>query len=104
MASSTYHLIYFFNAIDDEQWAHLHRFIHPGSRHEPGWKHLFCADLDLSGPFLQCRAKDYSGGGAKRLHLNHGLVASIVEVSSHSNPLGFVNPKEYLESSAEEQD
>ena len=98
MSAKSYYLIYLTDQIENEQWAHLERFIHPGSRHQIGWKSLFCTNLDLGGPLLICLAKDHSGGGPKNLHLNYGLVASIVEVSSHSNPLGFVNPEKYLKS------
>lgn len=94
----TYYLIYLMDEVEDAQWSHLHRFIHPGSRGQSGWKSFFCRDLDLSGQLLSCLAKDYSGGGPKNLLIRYGLVATIVEVGSHNNPLGFVNPEQYLES------
>ncbi|WP_180125518.1 hypothetical protein [Rhodoferax sp. BLA1] len=95
--SKTYHLIYLLDEVEDPQWSHLHRFIHPGSRNEQGWKSIFCRDLDMSGQFLSCLAKDYSGGKAKNIFLRHGLIASIIEIASHDNPLGFKNLEADLE-------
>lgn len=92
----TYHLMYLLDEVESPQWSHLHRFIHPGSRNESGWKSIFCADLDMSGAFISCLAKDFSGGKAKKLFLRHGLVASIIEVASHEKPFGFKNLEEEL--------
>lgn len=95
---ASYYLIYLMDEIEDTQWSHLHHYIHIGSRHLSGFKSIFCKDLDLSGNFLSCIAKDYSGGRPKKLLLRFGLVVSILEVSSHNNPFGFANLEEYLES------
>lgn len=50
----------------------------------------------MSGAFISCLAKDFSGGKAKKLFLRHGLVASIIEVASHEKPFGFKNLEEEL--------
>ena len=95
---ASFHLIYLLDAIEDTQWSHLHRFLHIGTRSQSGFKSIFCKDLDLSGTFLSCTAKDYSGGSPQKLLLRYDIIASILEVSSHKNPFGFVNLGEYLES------
>jgi hypothetical protein len=95
--SKTYHLIYLLDEVESNQWSHLHRFIHPGSRNESGWKSIFCSDLDMSGSFLSCLAKDYFGGKAKNIFIRHGLVASIIEVASDEAPFGFKNLEEALD-------
>ena len=82
--------------VEDPQWTHLHRFIHPGSRNESGWKSIFCSDLDMGGSFISCLVKDFSGGKAKNLLLRHNLVASIIEVASHEAPFGFKNLEKEL--------
>ena len=87
----TYHLIYLLDVIEQPQWSHLHRFIHPGSRNEEGWKSIFCSNLDLSGHYISCLVKDYSGGRAQNVHIRHDLVASILEVASHDKPFGFTS-------------
>ena len=51
----------------------------------------------MSGPFISCLVKDFSGEKAKNIFLRHGLVASIIEVASHENPFGFQNLEEALD-------
>ena len=92
-----HHIIYLVDSIEDEQWSHLHRFIHPGSRNQAGWKSMLCADLEfVAGGFLYCRAKDYQSAPAKRVFLRLDLVASILELPSRNDQLGFVHPDEIL--------
>ena len=96
MASKKYHFIYLRPEIEDEKWAHLHRFVHPGSRKQLGWAHLLCTDLELDHqPFLSCRAKNWKDGETKTILLRYDLVGSIVEVASHNDQLGFVGPDEF---------
>lgn len=93
MATQIYHLLYLHPGVEDAQWSHLHRFVHPGSRSDPGWKSMLCTNLDLSHHvFLSCKAKSYSGGGPKAVSLRYDLVLSIVEVGSHTIKAGFVDP------------
>ena len=93
MSTISYHMIYLNPEIDELRWSHLHRFIHPGSAQDPGWKSMLCADLDLNhGFFLSCRAKSWSGEGPSTILLRYGLVDSIVEVGNHTNRLGFLGP------------
>lgn len=51
----------------------------------------------MSGPFISCLAKDFSGGKAKKIFLRHGLVASIIEIGSNEKPFGFQNLEEALD-------
>ncbi len=98
MATKSYHIVYLNPEIEDSRWSHLHRFIHPGSAQDPGWKSLVCTDLDTShGVFLSCKAKNWTGEGARMIQLRYGLVDSIVEVASHTNQLGFVGPDGFPE-------
>lgn len=94
---NTYHLIYLLDEVEASQWSHLHRFIHSGSRDESGYKSIFCRDLDMSGPFIYCVAKDFSGGKAKKIFLRHGLVTSIIQIGSNEKPFGFQNLEEALD-------
>ena len=95
MATTAYHLLYLNPEIKDDRFAHLHRFLHPGSSAQIGWMNMLCTDLDLThGYYLICKAKSYSGEGPKTVHIRYALVDSIVELSSHNIQLGFLDSNE----------
>ena len=88
-----HHIIYLSESIKDAQWNHLHRFIHPGGKDEIGWQSMICSELEfVAGGFLYCRVKDYEEAGGKRIFLRLELVASILELPSQNDQLGFVHP------------
>jgi hypothetical protein len=95
MATTTYYILYLNSEVKEDRWAHLHRFLHPGSADQIGWISILCTNLDLThGVYLSCKAKNYSGTGPKTIQLRYGLVDSIVEVASHSIPPGFLSSNE----------
>jgi hypothetical protein len=72
--SKSYHIIYLLPHVQDENFAHLHKFLHPGNKDKNGWLSMFCADIDMSHHiFLRCIAKSYSGG-SRELRLRYDLV------------------------------
>jgi hypothetical protein len=104
MATKSYHILYLNPEVADARWTHLHRFIHPSSAQDPGWKSMLCTELDMNhGVFLSCKAKNWSGEGPKTILLKYGLVDSIVEVVSHANQLGFVGPDGFPDIQPERQ-
>jgi hypothetical protein len=94
----SYYIIYLRDFAESEEWSHIHRFILRGGHSEPGWKGILCTDIDLSHHvFLSCKAKDNEDAGAKNIFLRYDLVASIVELASHNNLLGFVDSSQFQE-------
>lgn len=92
MAITSYHFVYLNPEIEEARWSHLHRFIHPGNANQAGWKCIVCTELEMSnGYFLSCIAKNYSGGGPKKIFLQYRLVDSIIEVASHMSQAGFAD-------------
>jgi hypothetical protein len=94
----TLHFVYLHAAASDPQWYSLHRFLHPGSLAE-GQCVMIAVELDTShGYFLRLRARDWTEkAGSKSLLLPYGLVASALEIRSHTNQVGFVRPEEIRE-------
>lgn len=89
------HILYLNPRALEDRWAHLHRFLRPGSREEAGWLSLTCAELDMTAhTFLSCKPKNWEGGKAPTLYLRYDLVDSILEVVSHTSQPGFVRPEE----------
>ena len=96
-------VLYMSSVVLEERWSHLHRFLHPGSREQTGWLSVTCAELDISDhKFLSCTAKNWGPGGPAKLYLRYDLVDSILEVVSHTSPLGFLRPEDFPEKPAEE--
>lgn len=86
-----YHFLYLRKQILTAEYAHLHRFLHPGTMNQEGWCHIVCADLDLNHfVFLECIAKNYEGGH-QRIQIRYDLVASILEIESRNNQFGFLD-------------
>jgi hypothetical protein len=96
----TLHFVYLNSAASLPEWRQLHRFLHPASLSENECL-LVAVDVDMNhGAFLNLRARDWTeNAGTKRLFLPYGLVASILEVRSFANPIGFVSPDEIREQS-----
>jgi len=90
--SITIHFAYLSPCVFEARWAHLHRFLHPGSRKHDNQALIVGADLDIAHhPYLSIRARDWEGTGGRVLLLRHDLVDSILEIQSHTNQLGFVD-------------
>ncbi|MFS4515345.1 hypothetical protein [Delftia acidovorans] len=78
--------------LTDPAWAHLGRFLHPGSRDKENQALILGRHLDLSWhPYLSFQAMDWESKGTRKVLIRHDIVASILEVSSHTNQLGFVD-------------
>ena len=85
------HFIYLVNSVlVDPQWEHLQRFLHPYSKTQNQEALLVGADLEL-GQYLCIRAKSWDGSGSQAIRLHHHMVASILDVPSHTTQLGFVD-------------
>lgn len=99
MRSFALHFIYLrLQVLSDPQWNHLHRFLHPGSKEKAGEALVVGRDLDLAWPgFVGIQAKDWESTGSRSILLRHDLVASILEVSTHTNQFGFVDLTELRE-------
>lgn len=98
MPSQSFFLVYVGSEIESSEFAHLHRFLHPGSQHESGWKAFVCSEVTPSNHpgFVLLQAKDFAGKGTKNLHLRYSLVASILEYQFQKNPIGFIGPENFL--------
>lgn len=85
-------------AVEEPQFAPLHRFLHPGSLEKSGWRVMVCAKAEASEHpgFLLLRAKDFEEEGAKDIHIPYSLVAAVLEYSYRSNPPGFLGPEAFL--------
>lgn len=87
-----YHILYLHPSVESEQWEHLHQYLRPGSRNQPGWNMIICKNLDIGhGLFLSCDAKAWGDGGVRHIHIRYELVASIVEVGAQDFQLGFIS-------------
>lgn len=93
MRAFALHFLYLdLRVLNDPQWKHLTRFLHPGSQQHSGEALAVGTDLDLSyHPFLSIRAVDWANGGSRVVLLRHDVVASVLEVSNHTNQFGFVD-------------
>ena len=92
------HILYLNSEVLLERWAHLHRFLHPGSKEQTGWLSMTCAELDMSEhTFLSCKAKSFGAGGPAKLYLRYDLVDSILEAVSHTSQPGFLRPEDFPE-------
>ena len=93
MATFAVNFVYLSPAVlSDPAWRHLHRFLQPGSRDKDQQALIVGRDLDIhQHPYLSIRAKDWESAGAKQVLIRHDVVASILEVSSHTTQVGFVD-------------
>ena len=93
MATFAFHFIYLSPAVLTEPvWRHLGRFLHPGSRDQDQQALIVGRDLDIhQHPYLSIRAKDWENSGTKQMLIRHDIVASILEVTSHTSRVGFVD-------------
>lgn len=94
MSARTIHFVYLFrDVVQKPPWAHLHRFLHPGAEKHDGQALMIGSNLDLNyHPYLSIRAAQWGDRrGSQVVLLRHDLVASILEVASHTTQLGFVD-------------
>jgi hypothetical protein len=89
----TLHFVYLVPEVKGPKWEHLHRFLNPGAMEHDQQALLICRDLDISHHvFVSLRTKDWKASiGGQVLLLRYDLVASVLEVRSRTNPLGFVD-------------
>ena len=97
------HFVYLAPEATGPEWKQIHCFLHPEALEQDQQPMLVCRDLDMSHhAFVSLRAKDWAESkGTWLLLLRYDLVASILEVRSHTNQLGFVDLKAIREALAE---
>lgn len=96
------HFVYLDPVVAGTKWGHLHRFLHPGSL-EAGECLILASKLHEDSCFLRIHARDWQAQGgesSRTLRLPYVLVASILEIRSHTTQIGFVRPEEIREQSA----
>lgn len=105
MKSSDIYFIYLFpGVLVEPAWKHLERFFHVPTLENEKQALMVGCELDLhQHPYLSIRAKDWGGlGGTRRVLIRHDIVASILEVASHTSQVGFVNLSDVREQLADQ--
>jgi hypothetical protein len=99
------HFVYLGRCVlDNPQWTHLARFLHPGTRQQSGDALVIGSSLNLNfHPYLYIRAVDWVHTGSRVVLLRHDLVASILEVATHTSQFGFVDLRDARERLADQE-